>query len=83
MTFGNYPTVCGNELYGDFGHHCFTVKWFNNVFPHRVNLSIIHRQTDQMLITAVNELENGKPSDLTIAFIQSSIQLFFNLSFTF
>ena len=45
-----------NELYGDQGKHCFNTKFFDQVFPHRVNLHIIHRQTDQDLISAINEL---------------------------
>jgi hypothetical protein len=33
-----------NELYGDFGHNCATLNWFDTMFAHRINLNIIHRQ---------------------------------------
>lgn len=60
-----------NELYGDFGHHSFTLKWFSDVFAHRIYLHLIHRQTDNALITAVNELERGVLSAQSIAFVYS------------
>ena len=60
-----------NELYGAFGHHSFTLKWFSDVFAHRIYLHLIHRQTDNALITAVNELERGVLSAQSIAFVYS------------
>jgi ATP-dependent DNA helicase PIF1 len=60
-----------NELYGDFGHHCISAPWFYEAFPHRLNLNIIHRQNDPVLITAVNELERGVLSADTIGFVDS------------
>jgi hypothetical protein len=60
-----------NELYWDFGHHCVNLNWFDTVFAHRINLNIIHRQCDTMLINAINELERGTPSPPTVAFINS------------
>ncbi|KAK3100053.1 hypothetical protein FSP39_013962 [Pinctada imbricata] len=60
-----------NELYGDYGHYCFTVKWFNSAFPHKPCLGKIYRQDDPLLVKAVNELEQGTPSTETIAMMQS------------
>ena len=45
--FSQLPPVA-NELYGDQGKHCFNTKFFDQVFPHRVNLHIIYRQTDSL-----------------------------------
>jgi len=68
--FWQLPPV-RNKLYGDFGHHCFTTSWFDTVFTHHVNLNIIHRQIDTILINAINELERGTPSPTTIVFMNS------------
>ena len=79
--FGNLTVVLSGDLwqlppvkdglYEDFGHHCVTLNWFDTVFTHRINLNIIHRQCDTMLINAINELERGTPSPPTVAFINS------------
>lgn len=47
------------ELYGDFGHYCFEVDFFNKIFPHIVTLKNAHHQAsnEDHLITAVNGLE--------------------------
>lgn len=76
-----------NELYGDQGKHCFNTKFFDQVFPHRVNLHIIYRQTDQDLISAINEPSQGSISDATKAIVQSlsrsyPIQLMLKILFT-
>jgi len=60
-----------NELYGDFGHHCFSLPWFNEAFSHHINLEIIHRQSENLLVSAVNELERGHVTDNTVAFLNS------------
>lgn len=60
-----------NEIYGDFGHPCFLANWFDDAFPHVINLKIIHRQEETNLILAVNEMELGQPSSTTIAFLNS------------
>ena len=60
-----------NEFYGDFGYPCFSVDWFKDAFPHVINLHIIHRQEETDLITAVNEMEQGLPSQTTVAFLNS------------
>ena len=54
-----------NELYGDYGHPCFTVKWFDLAFTHKPCLIQIHRQDDPTLTSAINELEQGNPSEET------------------
>ena len=60
-----------NELYGDSGKHCFQTTFFDQVFPHKINLHIIYRQNERDLIIAVNELEQGKVSDATLAVMHS------------
>ena len=69
-SFFQLPPV-KNELYGDFGHYCFTLPWFQDAIPHHVNLNIIHRQSDIMLVTAVSELERGRLTPDSIAFLNS------------
>lgn len=65
--FYQLPPVA-NEILGDPRNHCFKLSWFNNCFnncfPHKVNLHIIHRQSDTTLIKCINELEVGDPSTL-------------------
>jgi ATP-dependent DNA helicase PIF1 len=60
-----------NELYGDSGKHCFVLPWFETYFPHKINLNIIHRQDNPMLIKTINELETGDLSDDGNAFLKS------------
>lgn len=72
-----------NKLQGDPGKYCFRLPWFDDYFPHKLCLHIIHRQTDTDLI---NELEKGELSDECVTFMNSlnrplenaetSIQLF-------
>ena len=71
--FYQLPPVA-NERYGDQGKHCFNTKLFDQVFPHRVNLHIIYRQSDQDLKSAINELSQGSISDATKAIIQLYIE---------
>lgn len=68
--FFQLPPVA-NELYGDTEKHCFQVNIFHQVFPHRVILNIIYGQSDNDLIQAANELEQGSVSDSTIAIFKS------------
>ena len=60
-----------NELYGDSGKQCFVLPWFETYFPHKINLNIIHRQDNPMLIKTLNELETGDLSDDGNAFLKS------------
>lgn len=68
--FYQLPPV-SNTLYGDYGKYCFTALFFQKGFPHTVVLNIIHRQENVDLIKCVNELETGKLSDDSIAFLHS------------
>lgn len=68
--FDQLPPV-GNKLIGDPGNHCFKLPWFNNCFPHKVQLNIIHRQSETALIQCINELGMGEPSDASVAFLKS------------
>lgn len=68
--FYQLPPV-GNKLIGDPGNHCFKLPWFNNCFPHKVQLNIIHRQSETALIQCINELGMGEPSDASVAFLKS------------
>lgn len=47
------------------------LPWFNEFFPHKINLNIIHRLDEPNFIKCVNELEIGTPSDETVAFQNS------------
>lgn len=47
------------------------LPWFDEFFPYKINLNIIHRQDEPNLIKCVNELEIGIPSDETVAFMNS------------
>ena len=61
-----------DELYGDKGEFCFqSSAVFNQLLPHRIQLSTVHRQSDRSLIKCINELEKGKPSDETNSVILS------------
>lgn len=53
--FYQLPPVA-NELIGDPGNHCFKLSWFNNCFPHKVKLHIIHRQSDTTLIKSLKNI---------------------------
>lgn len=95
-TFGNMQVILvgdflqlppvANELYGDPGNMCFRLPWFDSYFPHKINLKLVHRQEEHILINCINELETGDPSDESVAFLtslnrpiqneNSSIQLF-------
>lgn len=68
--FYQLPPVA-NEIICDPGNHCFKLSWFNNCFPHKVKLHLIHRQSDTTLIKCINELEVGDPSDESVAFLKS------------
>lgn len=59
------------ELVGDPGNHFFKLSWFNNCFPHKIKLHIIHMQSDTTLIKYINELEVGDPSAESVAFLKS------------
>ena len=61
----------GNKLIGDPGNHCFKLPWFNNCFPHKVQINIIHSQSETALIQCINKLERGEPSDVSVAFLKS------------
>ena len=40
-------------------------------FSHHTNLEIIYRQSETLLVTAVNELERGHVTDNTVTFLNS------------
>jgi len=44
---------------------------FDDCFPHKLQLHIIHRQSDRNLIQCINEMERGDPSDESVAFLLS------------
>jgi hypothetical protein len=65
--FYQLPPV-SNQLLGDHGNHCLNLPWFNDCFPHKIKLNIMHRQDDINLIKCINKMEVCDPSDETIAF---------------
>ena len=60
-----------DELLGEYGNYCFECDFFEDAFPHKINLSVAHRQQESALAEAVNELEKGTPSQQTINFVLS------------
>ncbi|CAC5387708.1 PIF1 [Mytilus coruscus] len=60
-----------NKIIGDSGNHCFKLPWFNDCFPHKVQLNIIHRQSETALIQCINALEKGELSNENVAFLNS------------
>ncbi|OOZ35957.1 hypothetical protein BOW52_11020 [Solemya elarraichensis gill symbiont] len=68
--FYQLPPIA-NALTGDSGHYCFQLAWFNDCFPHQIQLSIIHRQSEKGLINCINELEKGELSDDSLDFLKS------------
>lgn len=58
-----------NQLYGDSGKRCFTLSWFENIFPHKINL--IHRKSDPNLINCINDLKKDDLTDNTVAMMNS------------
>ena len=60
-----------NKLIGEPGNYCYKLPWFNDCFPHKIELNIIHRQSEAELIKCINNLELGNPSEETIAFLNS------------
>ena len=68
--FYQLPPVL-DELYGETGDHCFESKSFFNAVPHINHLTQVFRQLDGQLITSVNEIERGEPSQQTIDYVKS------------
>ena len=54
----------------DAGIYCFESKIFDLVFPHIIELTEVIRQKELDLITAINELCVGCPSEQTCNLIQ-------------
>ena len=54
----------------DAGEYCFKHPLFDNIFPHRFNLTEVKRQNEHELIKCINELSIGLPSDETKTFIR-------------
>ncbi|CAG2254811.1 unnamed protein product [Mytilus edulis] len=69
------PTGIATSVFED-EHACTLHKWAGledgrSFFPHHINLEIIHRQSETLLVTSVNELECGTISENTVAFFNS------------
>ncbi|CAC5417898.1 unnamed protein product [Mytilus coruscus] len=60
-----------NKLIGDSVSHSFKLLWFNDCFPHKIQLDIIHRQSETALIQCINALEKGELSNENVAFLNS------------
>jgi ATP-dependent DNA helicase PIF1 len=60
-----------SELVGDTGKHCFKLPWFDQCFPHKVNLNIVHRQSDSDLTSYINRLEKGCVSETDVGLLNS------------
>ena len=60
-----------DELYGETGEYCFESKSFFNAVPHKINLTTVYRQFDDNLVTSINEIERGEPSQQTLEYVKS------------
>lgn len=67
--FKQLPPV-PNILYGDEGEFCFTSRIFDKVFPHKIVLKTIIRQSEIPLIKAIDECAMGIVSPESIEFIK-------------
>jgi ATP-dependent DNA helicase PIF1 len=68
--FHQLPPV-PNLLCNDDGDFCFNSKIFDSVITHRVTMTSVMRQTEDILIKAVQEVSLGKLSDETKVFIET------------
>ncbi|XP_062616249.1 uncharacterized protein LOC134277961 [Saccostrea cucullata] len=68
--FKQLPPV-PNRRYQDDGQYCFQSVNFFSTFPHHINLHEVVRQSEPLLIKAVNELCDGEPSEETVQFLRS------------
>ncbi|XP_061186494.1 uncharacterized protein LOC133194571 [Saccostrea echinata] len=55
-----------NRRYQDDGQYCFQSANFFSTSPHHINLHEVVRQSEPLLIKAVNELCDGEPSEETM-----------------
>ena len=58
-----------DELYGDNGDYCFQSLYFQQLLPHIVHLTTVHRQSENKLIQCINELEKGITTPETDSFM--------------
>lgn len=60
-----------NKLIDEPVNCSFKLSWFRDCFAHKIELNIIHRQSEVELIKCINNLELGNTSEETIAFLKS------------
>ncbi|KAK3106999.1 hypothetical protein FSP39_004649 [Pinctada imbricata] len=60
-----------NRMYNDDGKFCFESELFDQVFPHRITLENVVRQSDSSFIKCVNEAAKGKLSESSVTLLES------------
>ena len=60
-----------NALYQDSGNFCFESDLWKELFAHRINLTTVMRQSEEQLITAIQETARGNVSEATDLLIRS------------
>ena len=60
-----------SKLNGDIGCYAFESRMWNAIFPHRVILEEVHRQSDINFIQVINETARGVLSQHSISFIHT------------
>ena len=71
LASGSFVQLSAVPSENDLAEYCFISPVFKATFPHKINLSQVHRQREKQLITAINELCEGYPSPHTERFIRS------------
>ena len=51
------------------GKYVFQSELWECIIPHKIVLPSVHRQSDEMFITAINELSRGCPTAMTVKYI--------------
>lgn len=51
-----------NKVIGDSGSNRFKLPWFNDCFPQKDQLNIIHKQIETALVQCINALDKGELS---------------------
>ncbi|WAR13377.1 PIF1-like protein [Mya arenaria] len=67
--FCNYP-LFSIALYNDSGKCCFESPLFSKMFPHRILLTEVARQTEKTFINVIRQVSTGDVSDEAIHYLK-------------
>ena len=67
------PVPCAR--YNEEGAYCFESNIFSKAFPHRIRLTVVHRQSDMHLVKAIEEISIGSVTDDTFIFMKDLSRL--------